>query len=60
MDLSIDPFEDFYNYACGKWRASTPIPKEESRYDSFIQLSDRNFEILKGIAESCAYNKQGD
>ena len=59
MDLSIDPFEDFYNYACGKWRASTPIPKEESRYDSFIQLSDRNFEILKGIAESCAYNKQG-
>ncbi len=58
MDLSIDPFEDFYNYACGKWRSSTQIPKEEGRYDSFIQLSDRNFEILKEIAESCAYNKQ--
>ncbi|MGC8533786.1 MAG: M13 family metallopeptidase [Candidatus Parvarchaeum sp.] len=58
MDLSIDPFEDFYNYACGKWRSSTPIPKEEGRYDSFIQLSNKNFEILKAIAESCAYNKQ--
>ena len=58
MDPFKDPFMDFYNYACGKWRAKNPVPKEESRYDSFIQLSNRNFEILKGIAESCAYNKQ--
>jgi putative endopeptidase len=57
MDTSKDPFEDFYNYATGKWRATHPVPKEEGRYDSFIQLSSENFKILKKIAERYANGK---
>ncbi len=54
MDLSKDPFADFYNYSCGTWRKEHPVPKEEGRYDSFIQLSANNFKKLKVIAERCA------
>ena len=58
MDLSKDPLVDFYSYSCGKWRSKHPVPKDEGRYDSFIQLSGKNFKILKRIAETCIESGQ--
>ncbi len=57
MDLSVDPFEDFYKYSAGHWIKTHPLPKDKIRIDSFDELYDRNQIILKKIVESCTYGK---
>ena len=54
MDRSVDPFNDFYSYACGSWLKKHEIPAEKTRIGSFDELYEANMQILKGIAEKCA------
>lgn len=53
MDLSVDPFNDFYKYANGKWLEKTKIPSDESSIDSFYELDKLNQLRLKNIIKSC-------
>ena len=59
MDPSMDPCEDFHQYACGGWLKETPIQPGYLIWDRFQELSYKNMYILKnliGLYNNIKYN----
>jgi len=59
LDQSIDPCNDFYAYACSKWKAQNPVPADRPSWGRFNELQQRGEYIVRDILEKASAERPG-
>ena len=54
VDKSLDPCQDFYEYACSKWNAANPIPADQVAWGTGSGLRYWNENILREALQKAA------
>jgi putative endopeptidase len=54
VDKSLDPCNDFFQFACSKWNAANPIPPDQAAWGTFNALDIWNIAALHNTLETAA------
>ena len=54
VDKSLDPCNDFYQYACSKWIKANPIPPDQAGWGTFNKLAIWNIAAIHNTLEQVA------
>jgi endothelin-converting enzyme/putative endopeptidase len=56
MDKTADPCVNFYQYSCGGWKKSNPLPADQTSWSVYGKLYQDNLLFLRGILEQASAN----